>query len=404
MASRAEQVAALQCEWEGNPRWQGVSRPYSADDVVRLRGSFLVEHSIARRGAERLWALLREQPFLAALGAVGGHQAMQQVMAGLRAVYVPGEVLPGQSLDPVGQVATAVRSINSTLLRADQVQWAEGRDDCDFLAPVVVDGEAGPACASAIFELVRALVEAGAAGVHFGDQLAPLNRGAAVLLPTRESIGKLTAARLAADVMGTPTVLIARTVAEGASLLASDIDGSDRPFCTGERTVEGFYKVRNGLEPAVARALAYAPFADVLWCATGRPDLALARDFAEAVHEKFPGKLLAYDCSPSFNWKKHLDDASIARFQKELAAMGYRFQFISLAGAHALDYGMFDLAHGFARRQMSAFVELQEAEFAAAEKGFAALKLQRELAGGYADAVARASGQGQPAPMALRVA
>lgn len=404
MASRAEQVAALQFDWDGNPRWQGVARPYLAEDVVRLRGSFLVEHSIARRGAERLWALLREQPFLAALGAVGAHQAMQQVMAGLRALYVAGEVWPGQSLYAASQVATAVRSINDTLLRADQVQWAEGRDDCDFLAPVVADGEAGAACAGAAFELTRALIEAGAAGVHFGDQMASPDRGAARLVPTREAIAKLTAARLAADVMGTPTLLIARTVAEGASLLASDIDGNDKPFCTGERTVEGFYKVRNGLEPAVARALAYAPFADVLWCETSRPDLAFAKAFAEAVHEKFPGKLLAYDCSPSFNWKKHLDDASIARFQKELAAMGYKFQVISLAGAHALNYGMFNLAHGYARRQMAAFVELQEAEFAAAEKGFAAVKLQRELADGYADAVARAIGQGQPAPMALRVA
>ncbi|XLZ70846.1 isocitrate lyase/phosphoenolpyruvate mutase family protein [Massilia sp. SR12] len=385
MATRAEHIAALQTDWECNPRWQGVARAYSAAEVVRLRGSLQVEHTLARRGAERLWELLRQQPFVGALGALNGHQAVQQVMAGLRALYVSA----AEDSGPM-----AVRSVNTILLRADQIQWSEGREDFDFVAPLVADGEAGCGGALDAFEQMKAMIGAGAAGVHFGDQRPSGahggHPGARVLLPTREAIGMLVAARLAADVMGTPTLVIARTDAEAADLLATDIDDNDRPFCTGGRTVEGYYQVRNGLEQAIARALAYAPYADLLWCETSRPDLAFAKALAEAVHEQFPGKMLAYNCSPSFNWKKHLDDASIARFQKELGAMGYKLQLVPQAGSHSQDYGMFKLAHGYARRQMPAFVELQEAEFAAAEQGFAALKQQRAVDADYFDAVRQA--------------
>lgn len=400
MASRAEQIAALQYDWETNPRWRGVSRAYSAEDVVRLRGSLQIEHTIARRGAGRLWQLLGDGPFVSALGASNGDQALQQVMAGLKAIYVAGDDNPEQPLYPANSVPMAVRRINNTLQRADQIQWSEGRDDIDFFAPVVAVGEAGPDSALGAFERMKAMIEAGAAGVHFGDQLA----SGKVLVPTREAIEKLRAARLAADVLGVPSLLMARTVAATVDLLASDIDENDQPFCSGGRTVEGYYKVRNGLEQSVARALAYAPFADLVWCEAGRPDLALAKAFADAVHEKFPGKMLAYDCSPSFNWKKHLDDATIARFQKELGAMGYQFQCISLAGAHSCNYGMFHLAHGFARRQMSAFVELQEAEFAAAEKGYNGVKQQREELAAYADALTQSIRQDQPSITALKVA
>lgn len=400
MASRAEQIAALQNDWDASPRWLGVTRSYSAEDVVRLRGSLQPEHTIARRGAEKLWQLLNQAPFVSALGAQSGQQALQQVMAGLKAIYLAGEMFPRQSLHPLHSVPLAVRDINQAFLRADQFQWAEGRDDFDFLAPVVADVEAGSGGAVGVFERMKALIEAGASGVHVGDQLAQ----GGVLVPTREAVENLAAARLAADVMGVPTLVIARTGAEAANLLASDIDDRDKPFCTGGRTVEGFHMVRNGLEQAVARALAYAPFADLVWCETSRPDLAFAKAFADAVHEKFPGKMLAYDCSPSFNWKKNLDDATIARFQKELGAMGYQFQVISLAGFHSLNYGMFSLAHGYARRQMPAFVELQEAEFAAAGKGFIGVRHQREVGAGYVDAVMRAVQQDAPMPATLKVA
>jgi isocitrate lyase len=395
----AEQI---KIDWQNNPRWNGVKRPYTAEDVVRLRGTVHVEHSLARLGAEKLWKSLHNEDFVNALGALTGNQAMQQVKAGLKAIYLSGwqvaadanlagQMYPDQSLYPADSVPAVVRRINNALLRADQLHHAEGNDAFDFLQPIVADAEAGFGGVLNAFELMKAMIEAGAAGVHFEDQLASVKKcghmGGKVLVPTREAVDKLAAARLAADVMGVPTLLVARTDAEAADLLTSDIDANDKPFATGERTVEGFYKTRNGLEQAISRGVAYAPYADLVWCETGKPDLKFARAFAEGVHAKYPGKLLAYNCSPSFNWKKNLDDATIAKFQYELAAMGYKFQFITLAGFHALNYSMFNLAHGYARRQMSAFVELQEAEFAAAERGFTAVKHQREVGTGYFDTV-----------------
>jgi len=416
MATREQQIAELQQDWDSNPRWACVRRTYSAADVVRLRGSLPISHTLAQRGADKLWQLLTKEAHVNALGALTGNQALQQVKAGLKAIYLSGwqvagdaneagEMYPDQSLYPVNSVPMAVRRINNTLQRADQIQWSEGRDEIDYFAPIVADAEAGFGGVLNAFELMKAMIEAGAAGVHFEDQLASAKKcghmGGKVLVPTREAIEKLTAARLAADVMGTSTLLIARTDAEGADLLMSDIDDNDRPYCTGERTVEGFYKVRKGLDQAVARALAYAPYADLVWCETARPDLAYAKRFAEAVHARFPGKMLAYNCSPSFNWKKNLDDATIARFQRELAAMGYKFQFITLAGFHALNFSMFHLAHGYARRHMTAFVELQEAEFAAAERGFTAVKHQREVGTGYFDEVTQCIQSGLSSTTAL---
>jgi len=386
----AEQI---QHDWDTNPRWQGIQRNYSAADVVRLRGTVHIEHSLARLGAEKLWKSLHERDFVNALGALTGNQAMQQVKAGLKAIYLSGwqvaadanlagQMYPDQSLYPADSVPAVVKRINNTLLRADQLHHAEGKDDIDFLQPIVADAEAGFGGVLNAFELMKAMIEAGAAGVHFEDQLASVKKcghmGGKVLVPTREAIEKLNAARLAADVLGVPTLLVARTDAEAADLLTSDIDGNDKPFATGERTVEGFYKTRNGLDQAISRGLAYAPYADLVWCETGKPDLEFARKFAEAIHAKFPGKLLAYNCSPS-----------------------YKFQFITLAGFHALNYGMFNLAHGYARRQMSAFVELQEAEFEAAERGFTAVKHQREVGTGYFDAVTQAIQQGQSSTTAL---
>ena len=402
MSSRDLEAQKLEKEWESNPRWKGITRTYSGADVVRLRGSVQIEHTLAKRGAEKLWGLLREEPFVNALGALTGNQAMQQVKAGLKAIYLSGwqvagdangagEMYPDQSLYPVNSVPQVVKRINNTFQRADQIQWSEGKNDIDFFAPIVADAEAGFGGVLIAFELMKAMIEAGAAGVHFEDQLASVKKcghmGGKVLVPTREAVAKLVAARLAADVSGTPTLLIARTDAEAADLVTADIDENDRPFLTGERTIEGFFRTKPGIEQAISRGLAYAPYADLVWCETGKPDLAYAKRFAEAIHQKFPGKMLAYNCSPSFNWKKNLDDSTIAKFQKELAAMGYRFQFITLAGFHSLNYSMFHLAHGYAREQMSAFVELQEAEFAAAEKGFTAVKHQREVGTGYFDAV-----------------
>ena len=342
---------------------------------------------------------------------------MQQVKAGLNAIYLSGwqvaadanlagQMYPDQSLYPADSVPAVVKRINNALLRADQLHHAEGDDSIDFLQPIVADAEAGFGGVLNAFELMKAMIEAGAAGVHFEDQLASVKKcghmGGKVLVPTREAVEKLNAARLAADVMGVPTLLVARTDAEAADLLTSDVDANDQEFCTGERTVEGFYKVRNGLDQAISRGLAYAPYADLVWCETGKPDLEFARRFAEAIHARFPGKMLAYNCSPSFNWKKNLDDATIAKFQKEIASYGYKFQFITLAGFHALNYSMFNLAHGYARRQMSAFVELQEAEFAAADKGFTAVKHQREVGTGYFDTVTQAIQQGQSSTTALK--
>jgi isocitrate lyase len=421
MTDRTLQAEQIKKDWAENPRWAGITRNFSAEDVVRLRGSVQVEHTLARRGAERLWRQVNTMPFVNALGALTGNQAMQQVRAGLNAIYLSGwqvagdantagTMYPDQSLYPVDSVPTVVRSINNALTRCDQIQWMEGKnpgdaDYVDYFAPIVADAEAGFGGVLNAYELMKGMIAAGAAGVHFEDQLAAVKKcghmGGKVLVPTREAVEKLNAARLAADVMGVPTLVIARTDAEAADLLTSDVDDNDKPFLTGERTVEGFFRTRPGLDQAIARGLAYAPYVDMLWCETGKPDLEFARKFAEAIHAKFPGKLLSYNCSPSFNWKKNLDDATIAKFQRELGAMGYKFQFITLAGFHSLNYSMFNLAYGYARNQMSAFVELQEAEFAAAERGFTAVKHQREVGTGYFDAVTQAIQQGQSSTTAL---
>src|SRR5213595_1850898 len=419
--TREQQIAALEKDWAENPRWKGIKRGYTAADVVRLRGSVQVEHTLAKRGAEKLWTLVNTEPFVATLGALTGNQAMQQVKAGLKAIYLSGwqvagdansngEMYPDQSLYSVDSVPKVVRKINATFARADQIQWSEGKNPgqegfIDYFAPIVADAEAGFGGVLNAFELMKAMIEAGASGVHFEDQLAAVKKcghmGGKVLVPTREAVSKLVAARLAADVMGTPTLVIARTDAEAADLVTSDVDDTDKPFCTGERTIEGFYRTKPGLEQAVSRALAYAEVADLVWCETGKPDLAYAKAFADAVHKKFPGKLLAYNCSPSFNWKKNLDDATIAKFQRELGAMGYKFQFITLAGFHSLNYGMFDLAYGYARNHMSAFVELQQKEFAAAEKGFTAVKHQREVGTSYFDEITQVVTGGNASTTAL---
>ncbi len=402
MSSRELEIQKLQKDWDTSPRWKNVKRGYTAADVIRLRGSIQVEHTLAKRGAEKLWTLVNNEPFVNTLGALTGNQAMQQVKAGLKAIYLSGwqvagdanlagEMYPDQSLYPVNSVPVVVRRINNAFTRADQIQWSEGKNDVDYFAPIVADAEAGFGGVLNAFELMKSMIEAGAAGVHFEDQLASVKKcghmGGKVLVPTREANAKLIAARLAADVMGVPTLVIARTDSEAADLVTSDVDDLDKPFLTGERTVEGFYRTRNGLDAAIARGVAYAEYADMVWCETGKPDLEFAKAFADGVHAKHPGKLLAYNCSPSFNWKKNLDDATIAKFQRELGAMGYKFQFITLAGFHSLNYSMFNLAYGYARNNMSAFVELQEAEFAAASKGFTAVKHQREVGTGYFDAV-----------------
>jgi isocitrate lyase len=412
-----QQIEALEEDWLENPRWRGVKRGYSAADVVRLRGSIAVEHTLAQRGAEKLWRLMQERPYVSSLGALTGNQAVQQVKAGVPAIYLSGwqvaadandslQMYPDQSLYAVSSVPTVARRINNALARADQVQWMEGSRDVDYFAPIVADAEAGFGGVLNAYELMRAMIEAGVAGVHFEDQLASVKKcghmGGKVLVPTREAVQKLVAARLAADVAGVPTVLLARTDAEAASLLTSDVDENDKPFLTGERTAEGFYRVRSGLDQAIARGVAYAAYADLVWCETGKPDLAFAKAFADAVHAKFPGKMLAYNCSPSFNWKRNLDDATIARFQRELGAMGYKFQFITLAGFHSLNYSMFELAHGYARNGMSAFVELQQKEFAAAEKGFTAVKHQREVGTSYFDEITQVVTGGTSSTTALR--
>src|SRR6058998_901633 len=414
--SREQQIAQLEKDWAENPRWKGVKRTYSAADVVRLRGSLQIDHTLAKRGAEKLWNLINTEPFVNTLGALTGNQAMQQVKAGLKAIYLSGwqvagdansngEMYPDQSLYSVDSVPKVVKRINNTFQRADQIQHAEGKGDIDFFAPIVADAEAGFGGVLNAFELMKAMIEAGAAGVHFEDQLASVKKcghmGGKVLVPTREAVEKLVAARLAADIMGVPTIILARTDAEAADLVTSDIDDNDKPFCTGERTGEGFYRTRNGLEQAVARGLAYAPFADLLWCETGKPDLEFAKAFADAIHAKYPDKMLAYNCSPSFNWKKNLDDNTVARFQRELGAMGYKFQFITLAGFHSLNYSMFNLAYGYAHNQMTAFVELQEAEFAAVAKGFTAIKHQREVGTGYFDEVTQVIQAGKSSVTAL---
>jgi isocitrate lyase len=392
----------LQQDWSTNERWKGVKRPYTAEDVVNLQGSRVYPNQFAVDQANKLFKLLQTEDYVNTLGALTGMQALQQVKAGLKAIYlsgwqvaadanVKGDMYPDQSLYPVNSVPAVVKRINAAFRRADQIQWMEGNCDRDFFAPIVADAEAGFGGVLNAFELMKEMIEAGAAGVHFEDQLASVKKcghmGGKVLVPTREAVNKLVAARLATDVMGVPTLVIARTDAEAGDLITSDIDENDRPFLTGERTVEGFYRTRNGFDQAVSRALAYAPYADLVWCETGRPDLDFARRFAEAVHRQFPGKMLAYNCSPSFNWRKNLDADAISRFQRELGAMGYKFQFITLAGFHNLNYHMFDMAYGYAREGMPAFVELQEKEFAAAERGFEAVKHQREVGTSYFDRV-----------------
>jgi isocitrate lyase len=414
--TREQQIEQLNKDWSENPRWNGITRPYTAADVVRLRGSLQIEYTLARRGAERLWRQCNELPFVNSLGALTGNQAMQQVKAGLQAIYLSGwqvagdandslQMYPDQSLYAVSSVPTVVRRINNTLRRADQIATAEGDHSIDWFAPIVADAEAGFGGVLNAHELMKAMIEAGAAGVHFEDQLASAKKcghlGGKVLVPTQEAVQKLVAARFAADVMGVPTVLLARTDAEAANLITSDVDDLDKPFLTGERTAEGFYRTRNGLESSIARGLAYAAVADMVWCETGKPDLEFARQFAEALRRKYPGKMLAYNCSPSFNWKKHLDDATIAKFQRELGAMGYKFQFITLAGFHSLNYGMYELAHGYARDNMTAYVKLQEAEFAAEKMGYTATRHQREVGTGYFDDVTQVVTGGNSSVTAL---
>jgi isocitrate lyase len=409
-------IEAIKEDWQLNPRWRAVKRNYTADDVFRLRGSLVIEHTLAQRGAEKLWRLLTTKPYVSTLGALTGNQAVQQVRAGLKAIYLSGwqvaadandslQMYPDQSLYAVSSVPTVVRRINNALQRADQISHAEGDGDIDWFAPIVADAESGFGGVLNTFELMKTMIEAGAAGVHFEDQLSAVKKcghmGGKVLVPTREAVEKLNAARLAADVMGVPTVLMARTDAEAANLITSDADENDRPFLTGERTADGFFRVRNGYEQAVSRGVAYAPYADLVWCETGTPDLAFARRYAEAIQKAHPGTMLAYNCSPSFNWKRNLDEASIAKFQRELGAMGYRFQFITLAGFHSLNYGMYELARGYAEEGMSAFVRLQEAEFAAEQHGYTAVRHQREVGAGYFDAVTQLIQGGRSSVTAL---
>src|SRR2546426_1116593 len=397
-------ASKLVSDWASNPRWAGVTRPYGANDVEQLQGSIHIEYTLARLGTERLWNLLHTEPYIAALGAMSGNQAIQQVKAGLPAIYVSGwqaaadandagQTYPDQSLYPADSVPNLVRRINQALIRADQIHHAEGKNEIHWFAPLIADAEAGFGGNLNAFELMKAMIEAGAAAVHFEDQLSSAKKcghlGGKVVVPTREFVEKLVAARLAADVSGVPTVLIARTDANSAGLLLSDADPRDREFIYGERTVEGFYQFRGGIDAAIARGLAYAPYVDMLWCETSAPDLAEAKKFADAIHAKFPGKLLAYNCSPSFNWKKKLDDVMIANFQQELGKMGYKFQFVTLAGLHALNLSMFELARGYAQSGMTAYSKLQEAEFAAQDLGYSAVTHQPFVGTGYFDEIAR---------------
>lgn len=415
-ASHPTTPAGLELYWKESPRWQGITRPYAATDVLRLRGSVQVEYTLARLGAERLWQLLQEEPYVNSLGALTGNQAVQQVKAGLKAIYLSGwqvaadandagQMYPDQSLYPADSVPNVVRRINNALRRADQISWAEGQNDTYWFAPIVADAEAGFGGPLNVFEIMKAMIEAGAAGVHFEDQLASEKKcghmGGKVLIPTSQAIKHLVAARLAADVMGVPTFVVARTDANGAKLLTSDIDAYDHPFLLGSRTVEGFYDVRAGLEAAIARGLAYAPYADLIWCETSEPNLEEARRFAAAIHHQFPGKMLAYNCSPSFNWQKKLDARTIATFQRDLAAMGYRFQFVTLAGFHALNYSMFSLASGYRDQGMAAYSALQQAEFALEDAGYTATKHQREVGTGYFDEVAQVIAGGASSTTAL---
>ncbi|HDR6999143.1 isocitrate lyase [Bacillus cereus] len=412
-----ERSEKLQESWELDERWKGITRPYSAEDVIRLRGSIDIEHTLARRGAEKLWTSLHTEDYINALGALTGNQAMQQVKAGLKAIYLSGwqvaadanlsgHMYPDQSLYPANSVPAVVKRINQTLQRADQIQHMEGSDDTDYFVPIVADAEAGFGGQLNVFELMKGMIEAGASGVHFEDQLSSEKKcghlGGKVLLPTQTAVRNLISARLAADVMGVPTIIVARTDADAADLITSDIDPVDKAFITGERTPEGFYRTNAGLDQAIARGLAYAPYADLVWCETSEPNLEDAKRFADAIHKEHPGKLLAYNCSPSFNWKQKLDEKTIASFQKEIASYGYKFQFVTLAGFHSLNYGMFELARGYKERGMAAYSELQQAEFAAEKHGYSATRHQREVGTGYFDEVAQVITGGTSSTTALK--
>jgi isocitrate lyase len=415
-AMNAHYASELERDWEGNLRWQGIVRPYSAEDVIRLRGSIKIDYTLARLGADRLWNLLHAEPYVAALGALTGNQAVQQVKAGLKAIYLSGwqvaadanlagQMYPDQSLYPSNSVPHVVRRINQALQRADQIHHAEGKNDTYWFAPIVADAEAGFGGPLNVFELMKAMIEAGAAGVHFEDQLSSEKKcghmGGKVLVPTQSAIKHLVSARLAADVMGVPTIIVARTDANGAHLITSDIDPADHKFLTTERTPEGFYKMHGGLKAAIARGLSYAPYCDLIWCETSEPNLKEAQRFADEIHEQYPGKMLAYNCSPSFNWRKKLDTETITTFQGELARMGYKFQFITLAGFHALNYSMFNLALGYREQGMAAYADLQEAEFALETSGYTATKHQREVGTGYFDEVAQVVSSGNSSTVAL---
>ncbi|MCC2542760.1 isocitrate lyase [Bacillus thuringiensis] len=412
-----ERIEKLQESWELDERWKGITRPYSAEDVIRLRGSIDIEHTLARRGAEKLWTSLHTEDYINALGALTGNQAMQQVKAGLKAIYLSGwqvaadanlsgHMYPDQSLYPANSVPAVVKRINQTLQRADQIQHMEGSDDTDYFVPIVADAEAGFGGQLNVFELMKGMIEAGASGVHFEDQLSSEKKcghlGGKVLLPTQTAVRNLISARLAADVMGVPTIIVARTDADAADLITSDIDPVDKAFITGERTPEGFYRTNAGLDQAIARGLEYAPYADLVWCETSEPNLEDAKRFADAIHKEHPGKLLAYNCSPSFNWKQKLDEKTIASFQKEIASYGYKFQFVTLAGFHSLNYGMFELARGYKERGMAAYSELQQAEFAAEKNGYSATRHQREVGTGYFDEVAQVITGGTSSTTALK--
>ncbi|GIO03353.1 isocitrate lyase [Brevibacillus halotolerans] len=413
--TKLKQIKDLEQSWESK-RWEGITRPYSAEEVVRLRGSIQVEHTLAKLGADRLWNLLHTEDYVHALGALTGNQAIQQVKAGLKAIYLSGwqvaadanlscHMYPDQSLYPANSVPQVVKRINQAFQRADQISHSEGKEDINWFAPIIADAEAGFGGPLNVFELMKAMIEAGAAGVHFEDQLASEKKcghmGGKVLIPTQAAVRNLIAARFAADVMGVPTIVIARTDANGAYLLTSDVDLRDQEFLTGDRTAEGFYQIRGGIDAAIARGLAYAPYADLIWCETSEPNLEEARRFAEAIHEKYPNKLLAYNCSPSFNWEKKLDEETIASFQQEIGKMGYKFQFVTLAGFHALNHSMFELAHGYRDRGMAAYSELQQAEFASEQKGYTATRHQREVGTGYFDEVAQVISGGTSSTTAL---
>lgn len=405
MTEANEQAQQLAQQWSTDPRWRGIERTYSAEDVVKLRGTVVEEHTLARRGSEKLWDLINTEDYVHALGALTGNQAVQQIKAGLKAIYLSGwqvaadanlsgQTYPDQSLYPANSVPQVVRRINNALLRADQITHAEGDHSVDWLAPIVADAEAGFGGNLNAFELMKAMIAAGAAGVHWEDQLASEKKcghlGGKVLIPTEQHVRTLNAARLAADIAGVPSVIVARTDAQAATLITSDVDERDRPYITGDRTAEGFYRVTNGIDPCITRGLAYAPHAELLWMETSKPDLEVAREFAEAIKAEYPDQLLAYNCSPSFNWRKHLDDATIAKFQRELGHMGYKFQFITLAGFHALNHSMFTLAQGYAETGMTAYVDLQEREFASEADGYTATRHQREVGTGYFDLVSTA--------------